>query len=116
MEHQSNREKSLNIVANFFNALLLYTIYIKAKNKKKGDNFCFNVQERVEQTGFLLCNFLKHNRNYSNNFQLFSTMDPSDDNKIANRQLLYKEITLLTGQCWQCHWGNFCSFSEIAKL
>lgn len=114
MAHHSKQRKCLNIVANFFNALLLYTICIKAKNKKKGDNFCFNVQWRVEQTGFLLCNFLKPNPNYMNNFQLFSTTDPLDDNKIANRQLLYEETALLTGQCWQCHWGHFCSFSEVA--
>lgn len=35
MEHQSKQRKSLNIVANFFNASLLYTIFIKAKNKTK---------------------------------------------------------------------------------
>lgn len=65
MEHQSKQRKNLNIVANFFNALLLYTIFIKAKNKTKGDScFALNVQWPVKQTGFLLCNFLKPNSNY----------------------------------------------------
>lgn len=104
MEHQSKQRKGLNIVVNFCNALLLHTICIKAKNKEKGDNsFALNVQWPVEQTGFQLCNFLKPNLNNVNNFQLFSTTDTSDDNKTANRQLLYKESALLTGQCWQCH-------------
>lgn len=40
MEYQIKQRKSLNIVVNFFNALFLYIICIKAKNKKTGDN-CF---------------------------------------------------------------------------
>lgn len=51
MEHQSKQRKILNSVVNFFNALLLYTICIKVKNKKKGDNyFVLIVQWPVEQT------------------------------------------------------------------
>lgn len=60
MEHQSKQRKNLNIVAHFFNVFLLYTIFIKTQNKKKGENcFAFNIQWPVEQTGFLLCYFLK---------------------------------------------------------